>query len=493
MQNSVRSYIKKATANGRLLPAIAIGSVYTWNSLAFRAAVAPQFSFQVGFLSHPRMDESWLSALVVVPVGLVLLWFFTRHLPMRFRPTSSVLAVIGAVLMCAGTIPMTLFVVSVQSVAIGGATGGLGFMLYLSARLPYLFGKSGKELALTMVFACLFSLIFALLILLLIRPAAIGALMILPIVSLLSSFAAHTEVTETQLEQRLQRQIVKPHGFGRSWHSDKISTLTPFVTFTVLNFCMGIIGFNSDSLNNEEFRFQQVGFLIGGLTLALLILIVLRRFGGHSSLKFVIPVLIATLMLLLPISQNSSFDFLIPMIVLATLYCAGIMIIFVLRDSAQGLDAPTARIQIACVLSAIAFLSLSGILAGGAIRSVFGLDQIALSLAAITVLYLVFLVFIVFARNKQTVEHVLAGAIVGEEEVAKARCSIIAELHSSLSARELEVLYFLLQNYSNARIGNALVISENTVKTHVKHIYTKLGIQTRQQLFELASSIKITN
>ena len=35
------------------------------------------------------------------------------------------------------------------------------------------------------------------------------------------------------------------------------------------------------------------------------------------------------------------------------------------------------------------------------------------------------------------------------------------------------------------RIAEELVISENTVRTHVRHIYQKLDIHTRQELFDL--------
>lgn len=45
--------------------------------------------------------------------------------------------------------------------------------------------------------------------------------------------------------------------------------------------------------------------------------------------------------------------------------------------------------------------------------------------------------------------------------------------------RELEVLARVADGLSNAEIGLALGIKEQTVKTHVKHILTKLGARNR--------------
>src|SRR5258708_4831760 len=50
-----------------------------------------------------------------------------------------------------------------------------------------------------------------------------------------------------------------------------------------------------------------------------------------------------------------------------------------------------------------------------------------------------------------------------------------------LTERETEVLRLLVQGRSNKEIAQALQIVEDTVKTHVKHILAKLGVQSRTQ------------
>ena len=54
----------------------------------------------------------------------------------------------------------------------------------------------------------------------------------------------------------------------------------------------------------------------------------------------------------------------------------------------------------------------------------------------------------------------------------------------NLSAREAEILELLINRLSNQEISEKLFLSLNTIKYHIRHIYSKVGASTRQELLE---------
>ena len=91
-------------------------------------------------------------------------------------------------------------------------------------------------------------------------------------------------------------------------------------------------------------------------------------------------------------------------------------------------------------------------------------------------------------RTVASGEALLSPAItkrVIREFTRMARPSPPKEL-DDLSTREREVLRLIALGLSNAQIGQELFISETTVKTHVTHILSKLGLRDRVQVVVLA-------
>jgi len=61
----------------------------------------------------------------------------------------------------------------------------------------------------------------------------------------------------------------------------------------------------------------------------------------------------------------------------------------------------------------------------------------------------------------------------------------------AITARERDVLSMIGQGYSNKRVARTLEISPETVKSHVKHIFSKLDVTTRSEAVSRAVSLRL--
>ena len=69
--------------------------------------------------------------------------------------------------------------------------------------------------------------------------------------------------------------------------------------------------------------------------------------------------------------------------------------------------------------------------------------------------------------------------------------AIESSYKGNLSAREIEILYWVKDGKSNQEIGDVLNIAESTVKAHLKHLYKKLKVANRVQALHAAISLGI--
>lgn len=91
------------------------------------------------------------------------------------------------------------------------------------------------------------------------------------------------------------------------------------------------------------------------------------------------------------------------------------------------------------------------------------------------------------ARILQSIEDAYTGGSPMSPQVARQAMSLFKSFaprmqkESLLSPRETEVLSFVVKGMGNDEISEALFISTQTVRNHIKHIYEKLHVHSKSQ------------
>jgi DNA-binding NarL/FixJ family response regulator len=80
----------------------------------------------------------------------------------------------------------------------------------------------------------------------------------------------------------------------------------------------------------------------------------------------------------------------------------------------------------------------------------------------------------------------VAGRSVMSPPVASRLFQQMQNPQEALTPREAELLSLLVEGLSNKELGRRLFISEATVKTHLAHIYAKLGVESRSAAIAMA-------
>jgi len=92
----------------------------------------------------------------------------------------------------------------------------------------------------------------------------------------------------------------------------------------------------------------------------------------------------------------------------------------------------------------------------------------------------------VVARGDALIAPAVTRSVIEEFVRRSPAPSPPAPVLDELTAREREVLALLARGLSNAEIAERLVVSDGTVKTHVAHVFSKLGLRDRVQAVILA-------
>lgn len=84
------------------------------------------------------------------------------------------------------------------------------------------------------------------------------------------------------------------------------------------------------------------------------------------------------------------------------------------------------------------------------------------------------------------IQRAASGEVVLAPDLASRVLKGMRSSRPRLTAREVEVLRLLATGETNKEIARALFVSEATVKSHLVHIFTKLGVDSRSRAVHVA-------
>lgn len=105
-------------------------------------------------------------------------------------------------------------------------------------------------------------------------------------------------------------------------------------------------------------------------------------------------------------------------------------------------------------------------------------DSIAIGLLILTY------IFVLNDRKVYAILYEPAPEVIDERARFQARCEAIAAQYN-LSKRETEVFLLVARGHSAARMAEDLYVSTGTVNSHIKSIYRKMGIHSKQELLDM--------
>lgn len=91
----------------------------------------------------------------------------------------------------------------------------------------------------------------------------------------------------------------------------------------------------------------------------------------------------------------------------------------------------------------------------------------------------------------RAIRSIARGETILAPSVAATLVRMTGSSHHSLTEREIEIAGLLAHGLSNREIADRLIVSVATVKAHLSHIYTKLGVDTRAGAVARAIDLRI--
>lgn len=268
----------------------------------------------------------------------------------------------------------------------------------------------------------------------------------------------------------------------------------PLLCIAFSAFIVGLIRIDSLA-GGDELRQVNTSNMLG-LLIASIILLATWRFIyeriGLTKLYLVLFPLTATAFLLLPLFEGVFKDVLISFEFLVFSITSSFMVISCARTARNQCLHPVLVYGLFAGL--VYAFSLCGSLVGFFLYGVEGEGFVFLFVVALTAIYALSLAMMMQRqRNKKKTtsrEGIPEVAVLHGDNTIETRYLIVVERYV-LSRREGDVLQLLAKGRDVPFIAEELTISRNTVRSHIKSIFSKTGVHSRQELINLVEQAEL--
>ena len=288
------------------------------------------------------------------------------------------------------------------------------------------------------------------------------------------------------------QQLVPPERPSRGVRPFLSVMGVPLLGMAIASFAMGV---QPTYLFNAAVDAQHIGMLLASLALAPLYLMAGKQPVYSFVYQVYLPVAAAVVLVLCVLPVSGVFYDIILAAVHA-FYCMVIGVAVAASCAIANAREFSRTFVFATLVGTFCAFGISGIFLGGRIDVLF--DNSAAVLIVLTAIYACGMFLSACVKSWRLVSAPLEQDVPGhstgandaptdakpEVETFDERLSRLAQA-AGLSPRETEIAAYVGRGHSSVYVAKTLLISESTVYTHVRNIYRKLGISSREELIRL--------
>lgn len=465
----------------------ALGFIWAWVYCSWKTELLfPGFT-----RSNIMSDPSWLANVSLVIIALAATPFAVKRLGARGRRALTAAATTAMVVGVCGSAGFAgISGASVLFSYLAGSLTGFGSGVLLSVCGAQLTRLSVEELEWIVSLNVLITPLCSLFV-----PALVGSVAGVAFVAALPLIAGALLLASPDVDSAM----IEPPLDGTALPVPSRADLAGILTCTALFHLAGAVMIFSRSAESLPSRFDTLaGFFqasmafgtVATLAACLFLMSRTRYLDFQSACRWSIPTFL-TGAALLPFGSYPAIATVSSCLVaFSSTYLSIMSYVIFVRFAKEGLLGPYAAIGF--FMAAYEVGVLSGNLLGlAALHMQPGVDQLQVQVAIIVVSASLAMLVVPARPSRIRVEAdeparpLAASQDEGTRRAATARAMRgLAERHG-LTAREEEVCSLLASGRSRPYIRELLCVSKNTVDTHVKHAYAKLGVHSNQELVDL--------